>query len=130
MPTVYALNIRWVKSKIDPQIIENVLNRAGDWFRFNSWAWLLASDYSPNDIINAVKSVLTPEDSVLMIKCDLSVCGGLAPPVTWDWVINTATQPPQMHWQLHWPVHLRPLGHLPVFPLEDDAQKSFEEEGH
>jgi hypothetical protein len=86
MPIVYALNIRWVKSKIDPQVIDSVLNRAGDWFRFNSWSWLLASDYPANDIVNAVKSVLTPEDSVFIVKCDLSVCGGIAPQMTWDWV--------------------------------------------
>ena len=86
MATLYSLNIRWVKTPINPQIIENILNRAGDWFRFDGWSWLVASDYGPNDIANALKSVLTPDDSILLIKCDTSSYSGFAPQATWDWL--------------------------------------------
>ncbi len=86
MPTLYNLNVRWVKTQVNTQIIENILNRAGDWFRFDGWSWLIASDYSAIDITNALRTVLSPEDSILVIKCDPDDYGGFAPTVTWEWL--------------------------------------------
>lgn len=86
MPTLYSLNVRWVKTQLNTHLIENILNKAGDWFRFDGWSWLVASEYSASDITNALRTVLTPDDSILIIKCDASNFGGFAPQLTWEWL--------------------------------------------
>jgi hypothetical protein len=71
---------------MNPRIVENVLDRAGDWFRFDGWSWLVASEYTAHDITNAIKTALTNDDSILLIKCDASIYSGFAPQATWDWL--------------------------------------------
>lgn len=92
MPKLYSLNIRWVKTQVNTQIIENVLNGAGDWFRFDAWSWLLASEYGAADVMNALRTVLKPEDSILIIKCDPDDYSGFAPTMVWEWLNKYRTQ--------------------------------------
>jgi hypothetical protein len=86
MATLYSLNVRWVKTDPNTKIVEDVLNRAGDWFRFDAWAWLLVSDYPAHQLSEALRSVLASEDSIFIIQADPNNYGGYAPPVMWEWL--------------------------------------------
>jgi hypothetical protein len=85
MPTLYSLNIRWVKTP-NPEEIEKILARAGDWLRFHASSWLVATDYSVHDVNAELRKVLTPEDSILIIRCDPGDYTGFAQPWVWDWI--------------------------------------------
>jgi hypothetical protein len=85
MPTLYSLNIRWVRTP-NPEEVEKILARAGDWLRFNAWSWLVATDYTVHDVTASVRTVLTVDDSFLIIRCDPSDYSGFAQPWVWDWI--------------------------------------------
>jgi hypothetical protein len=86
MTRMYSLNIRWMKSQINPERIEAFLSEAGDWLRFDAWSWLMYSSYSAHDIASALKEKLLPEDSIMIIACDPNDYSGFAQPWVWDWI--------------------------------------------
>jgi hypothetical protein len=86
MLNLYAVSIRWVKSPIDISRIDAVLSNYGDWLRFSSFSWLIASTSSAIIINEAIMAVLLPEDNILVLKCDLSDYSGFAQPWVWEWV--------------------------------------------
>jgi hypothetical protein len=75
-----------VKTFPQPEVVEKVLAPAGDWLRFDAWSWLVATDYSVHDVNAALRSALTPEDSILIIRCDPSDYTGFAQPWVWNWL--------------------------------------------
>jgi hypothetical protein len=83
---MYSLNIRWVKSQINPEGIEEILSKAGDWMRFDAWSWLIYSSYSAYDITSALRGVLLPEDNIMIIACDPNDYSGFAQQWVWDWI--------------------------------------------
>ena len=83
---MYSLNIRWIKSQINPEIIEDILSEAGDWLRFDAWSWLIYSSYSAHDITSALRGKLLPEDNIMIIACDPTDYSGFAQQWVWDWI--------------------------------------------
>jgi hypothetical protein len=83
---MYSLNIRWVKSQINPEVIEETLSAAGDWMRFDAWSWLIYSNYSAHDIASALRGKLLPEDNIVIIGCNPNDYSGFAQPWVWDWI--------------------------------------------
>jgi hypothetical protein len=92
---MYSLNIRWIKSQINPEIIEDVLSQAGDWLRFDAWSWLVYSSYSAHDISSALQRKLSAEDSILIIACDPNDYNGFAQQWVWDWINKYRTPIPE-----------------------------------
>jgi hypothetical protein len=86
MPNLYSVNIRWVKTQADPTRVELVLSRYGDWLRFDAYSWLCGSEHNAYAITNALRGALNIEDSILVLKCDLSDYNGFAQQWVWDWV--------------------------------------------
>ncbi len=86
MPNLYCVSIRWVKTALSPTSIENVLGRHEDWLRFDGYTWLVSSHLSAQDITNQLREVLTVEDNILIVKCDVSDYGGWAQPWVWEWI--------------------------------------------
>jgi len=107
MTRMYSLNIRWVKSQINPEGIEETLSVAGDWMRFDAWSWLIYSSYSTHDITSALRGKLLPEDNIMIIACNPNDYAGFAPPWVWDWINKYRTPmaglgmvPPSTHRQI------------------------------
>jgi hypothetical protein len=93
MPTpLYSLNIRWVKTLPNPEEVDKILTRAGDWLRFNAWSWLVATDYPVQDVSAALRTVLASEDSILIIRCDPNDYSGFAQKWVWDWINKYQTR--------------------------------------
>jgi hypothetical protein len=86
LSTVYCVNIRWVKTTMDPPRIDAALTSYGDWIRFDGWTWLVATDNVAQNIVAALRTILVPEDNILVIKCDPNDYGGWAQQWVWDWI--------------------------------------------
>src|SRR5438105_13080022 len=86
MSNVYAGAVRWVGAKIEPERVDFVLGPMGDWFRYSGLMWLVETNFSAERISTAVRSILGPNDSVLVIKVDVMDFYGWAPPQTWNWL--------------------------------------------
>ena len=80
------MNIRWVKTPLNTQIIDTALSQCGDWLRFDAWCWLLGSEYQPQPITDHLRKSLAVEDSVLVMRVDPSDYGGFAAPWVWEWI--------------------------------------------
>jgi len=93
MSTLYCVNIRWVKSPVKPEAIDQQLSPCGDWIRFDGWSWLLESDHSAQAIANRLKAVLSQDDGILVIKCDPYDYGGWAQPWVWEWINSKRPAP-------------------------------------
>jgi hypothetical protein len=88
MPKMYQVSVRWVKSSMEPARVDSVLGNHGDWLRFHSMLWLVWSNSNATVITGSVKSVLLPEDSILVMAVDLYDMGGWAQPWVWDWITS------------------------------------------
>lgn len=109
---MYSLNIRWVKSQINPEGIEEILSQAGDWMRFDAWSWLIYSSYSAHDITSALRGKLLPEDNIMIIACDPTDYSGFAQQWVWDWINKYRTPIPAGLGGLG-------IGPPPINPLSD-----------
>lgn len=93
MASLYSLSIRWVKTPINSQLIDNALMRAGaDWLRLDSWQWFVYSNMSAAQISEIIRGVLHREDSLVVMRCDLSDYSGWLPEWVWNWFSNKRAQ--------------------------------------
>ncbi len=91
MAKLYTVSVRWVKTPMNLQSMDNALRPVGDWIRFNGYLWLVWTDQRPDQITAAVRSVATSaEDSVLVIASDPADFGGWAAPWVWEWIRSKA----------------------------------------
>jgi len=47
--------LRWVKTTMNPEIIDRALNPMGDWLRYNGTSWLFFTDQSATYVREVLK---------------------------------------------------------------------------
>jgi hypothetical protein len=94
MAKLYAINLRWVRTQMNVGLIDGVLNQHGDWIRFNGWTWYIYTLSDANRIVESIRAVLLPEDSILVAQIAEAPVGGWAPQWVWDW-FNPKLNPPK-----------------------------------
>jgi hypothetical protein len=70
----------------DPARIDLALNPVGDWLRFNPTTWFVFTHLDADHVSTTVRQVLSPSDSVLVIRAEPRDVGGWAPADVWDWL--------------------------------------------
>jgi hypothetical protein len=93
MANLYTVHVRWVKTPVNPSLVEPALTGVGDWLRFDAWSWLIFSNATSNDISGAIRRVLHVDDSILVIKCDPFDYNGWAAQWVWDWISQRRNPP-------------------------------------
>lgn len=63
-----------------------ILIHAEDWLRYAPGCCIVWTDKTPNEWVAIIKSHLTPSDSVLVVKVDISVNQGWTKQWIWDWI--------------------------------------------
>jgi hypothetical protein len=83
---LYVINLRWVKTPMNAEVIDQTLNPFGDWLRFNASTWLLDTSSPISSVREAIRALLQAEDSILIIKADPTEFEGWAAPWIWEWI--------------------------------------------
>jgi hypothetical protein len=91
--SVYAVLIRWVGSTPNPAKIEGALSPVADWLRFNTETWFVETQDGLSRLNVELQKVLTPSDSVMIVRIDPSDRAGSAPPEVWNWLLRRSTSP-------------------------------------
>ena len=82
---LYIISLRWIDTPTNPEMMDNLLSRYGDWVRWNGWTWLLASRYTPFDIRQGLMSKLQSTDSFIIAPTYTVGMDGWAPEWVWTW---------------------------------------------
>jgi hypothetical protein len=94
MKRVYVVLLRPVDTPINSEtisVLDQVMSSFGDWFRFNGLTWFLETDANSADIQKQVRLLLSSNDSVVVLKLDLSEFNGWASPDLWKWLQSKET---------------------------------------
>jgi hypothetical protein len=90
--SVYVVIVRYVTRLVRPEEIDEALTgKVQDWFRFNGLTWLVQTSMDASQVSALVNNVLTRDDSVAVLKVDLSDFHGWAPSETWTWLQSKMT---------------------------------------
>jgi hypothetical protein len=82
-----------VKTFPKPEEVDKILGWAGNWLRFDAWSWLIATERPAHEVNAALRTVLAPEDSILIIRCDPNDYSGFAQQWVWDWIDGYRDRP-------------------------------------
>lgn len=82
---LYMISLRWIDTPINPEMIEHIISRYGDWLRWNGWTWLLASRSATAEIRQALTARLQPNDSLIIAPTFAPGMDGWAPEWVWTW---------------------------------------------
>jgi hypothetical protein len=86
---LYVVGLRFVKT---PQTVENaekfkaIFDVLGNWSRLNLYVWLLRTDRSADEVAKALRTLLTDDDSVLVLGVDQRDRAGRVPQFIIEWL--------------------------------------------
>jgi hypothetical protein len=81
-----------LKSPKDYHDLYETLKQQGNWSRYMTSTWLLSTDKTPNQVVDAITPFLDSQD--LLFVCELSAnYQGRLPRQAWEW-INATLKPP------------------------------------
>jgi hypothetical protein len=97
MAKLYQVTLRLVKTQHDPKLFEPAFGRVGNWARLNTFSWYVWSNFTSEQIYNALRLSLQPDDSIAIFEVNPQTRMGWAPPWFWDWVATEGrTIPPKI----------------------------------
>jgi hypothetical protein len=82
--------LRW-----DPGRVDQALSPLGDWLRYNGTTWFVSTNADADHVTSTVRQMLSPSDSVLVIRADPRDFGGWAPSDVWSW-LQSKKPPPSL----------------------------------
>jgi hypothetical protein len=84
----YGIMVRWNTEPTMANInaVDAALGKIGDWVRFSGANWLIWTDETAVPIYSELRSVLTQNDSEIVLKLDPSDYTGWAPPWIDEWI--------------------------------------------
>lgn len=83
---LYVVGIRWIKNDDDYGKAATALDPIANWARLNIHVWLVKSSRSAEEISDAIRRVIDPENDVFIISANTHDYHGFAPKIIWDWL--------------------------------------------
>jgi hypothetical protein len=100
---LYFVGIRWVHSAPKIAEMEPIFDLLGEWVRFTADIWIVTTDRTPNQMREALRTLLHTDDSILIMARDQRCRSGWIP----KWMID---------WLEKQPVHYTPNPLVPFAP--------------
>lgn len=86
MTKIYAVLLN-TKGRIVPSdAIENVLNVAKNWLRFDPKIWIVATNLTSQQLYDRVHPVIDPKDDILIVAIDINDRQGWVVKTVIDWI--------------------------------------------
>ncbi len=87
MRRVFSISLRWHPDMPGVYAIDTVMNAmSDDWIRFSGTQWFCWSDASAQELANAVRQVLRPQDDIIVTALEPRAAQGAAAPWVWKWM--------------------------------------------
>lgn len=77
---------------MDADEFKGALNRADDWYRVGSYAWIIASDEDARTWSRRFRKFVEPDGHVFICRLDTSDRSGLMTKKFWEWMRKHDTQ--------------------------------------
>ena len=86
---LYFVGLRYVKTPATTDNVQKaraIFDVLGNWIRLNAFIWFVRTEKSAEEVQRAVKTLLTDEDSILVIGIDQRDRAGWVPQFVIDWL--------------------------------------------
>src|SRR2546425_7598082 len=68
--------------------------RTRGWLRWNAFTWLIRTERTANEWYEILRQRISRDDSLLIVRADLSERFGWAPEWVWDWIDDKPVHKP------------------------------------
>jgi hypothetical protein len=90
-----VVTIRWIDTVLTVEKLAQVdatLERRGEWLRFHGYTWLVWTTSTPAEISSDLRTLIKPNDSIMVLSADPQYAGGWAPEWVWKWLLEKTNQ--------------------------------------
>ena len=88
MTAFYHVCLRYTQTRPEPDKLEPVFDRLGNWARLNAFNWYIWSEFTSHQLYEELRQFLTADDSIAIFEVRPETAAGWAPQWFWNWVHN------------------------------------------